>query len=131
MAFRDTLLANVTSAFAGSNISVSSELPWVSGGVPLYEKNMKVFYLGEEQLEIVPLESTLDSNDVYSKQTTLTGFITVDAKNQPGDMANVVSSVINSRLSISNQFVNECVTDTEVEEDRLTYTFEYRFLTLN
>jgi len=45
MAIRDTLLANLTTSLSSTNVSVSSELPFTAAGVPLYEKNMKKFYL--------------------------------------------------------------------------------------
>lgn len=130
MAIRDTLLANITSALSGSNVSVSSELPWDSGAVPLYQKNMKKFYLGAETHDVNQMVTTLDTNDVFQQETLLTGYVTVDAKNQPGDIGNIVSSIVNSRLSVSNNFFRECIASTEIEDDRITYSFDYRFLTL-
>lgn len=130
MTIRSTLLANVTTSLSGSNVSVSSELPWESGGVPLYEKNMKKFYLSQESASISQLFATIDRNDVFQKETFLTAYITVDAKNQPADIDSVVSSVLNSRKSIADQSVNECTVDIDTEEDRITYTFEYRFVTI-
>ena len=130
MAIRDTLLANVTTAISSSSIGVSSELPWASGDVPLYVKNMKKFYLSEESSATTQLFATIDRNDVFQKETSLTAFITVDAKNQPSDIETVVNSVITSRLAIADQSVNECAVATETEEDRITYTFEYRFVTI-
>ena len=44
MAFRDTLITNLTTTLSGSNVSVSSELPFVqSGDVRLDIKNKKNF----------------------------------------------------------------------------------------
>ena len=37
MAIRDTLKANLDVSLATSNVSVSSELPYGSGGIPLYD----------------------------------------------------------------------------------------------
>jgi len=129
-AIRDTLLANVTTNTSSTTIGVSSELPWAQGDTPLYVKNMKKFYLSEESSATTQLFATIDRNDVFQKETTLTAFITVDAKNQPSDIDTVVAAVINSRLAIADQSVNECAVATETEEDRITYTFEYRFVTI-
>jgi len=129
-AIRDTLLANVTTAISSSSIGVSSELPWESGTVPLYEKNMKKFYLSEEDQDISTLFPTIDRNDVFQKESVLTGYITVDAKNQPSDIDTVVAAILRSRLAIADQSVNECSVATDTEDDRITYTFEYRFVTI-
>ena len=127
---RDALLANVTTNVATTSIGVSSELPWAQGDTPLYVKNMKKFYLSEESADISQLFATIDRNDVFQKETTLTGFLTVDAKNQPSDIDTVVSAILNSRKTIADQSVNECAVATETEEDRITYTFTYRFVTI-
>lgn len=134
MAIRDTLLANVTTQLSGTTCGVSSELPWDSGQLPLYEKNMKKFYLTEENQEITTMFNTLggtNSCSVYQTESTLTGYLSVDAKNQPSDIASVVSSVLNSRLSVGNSFVRECEVSTEINNDKHLYTFEYRFVKIN
>lgn len=131
MSIRDTILANVTTALSGSSVGVSSELPWNSGDVPLYEKNMKKFYLSAESKLITQNQITLDANDVYQTETTLTGYIAVDAKNEPSDITTIVSAVLNSKNAVANQFILECDASTEIVDDRNTYTFEYRFVTIN
>lgn len=134
MAIRDTLLANVTTQLSGTTCGVSSELPWDSGQLPLYEKNMKKFYLAEENQNISTLLNTLqgtNSCEVYQTESTLTGYLSVDAKNQPADIASVVSSVLNSRLSVGNAFIRECEVSTEINNDKHLYTFEYRFVKIN
>lgn len=134
MAIRDTLLANVTTQLASTSCGVSSELPWQSGQLPLYEKNMKKFYLAEENQDISTLFNTLQGTnncEVYQTESTLTGYLSVDAKNQPSDITSVVSSVLNSRLSVSNVFIRECTVSTEIDNDKHLYTFEYRFVKVN
>lgn len=131
MSIRDTLLADITTALSGTSVKVSSELPWNSGGTPLYEKNMKKFYLSNESKEISQNIITLDAHDVYQTETTLTGYITVDAKNEPADINQIVSAVLNSKNAVANQFILECSASTDIDEDRNTYTFEYRFVTIN
>jgi len=131
MSIRDTLLANVTTSLSGSSGSVSSELPWNSGQRPLYEKNMKHFYLSEASLNISQNQITLDRNDVFQTETQLTAFVSVDAKNQPTDISTVISAVLNSKNSVSDQYIMECNGTTEIVEDRITYQFDYRFVKIN
>lgn len=131
MSIRDTILANVTTALSGTSVGVSAELPWNSGGIPLHEKNMKKFYLGVENKDITQNQITLDANDVYQTETTLTGYITVDGKNEPSDMNQIVSAVLNSKNAVADQFILECTASTDMNEDRNTYTFEFRFVTIN
>ena len=40
---RSTLLTQITTNLAGSNVTVSQELPWLQDGVELYKKNKKTF----------------------------------------------------------------------------------------
>jgi len=130
MAFRDTLLANLSVALASTNVSVSSELPFTAAGVALYDKNMKKLYIDAEQNATTELFSTLDYNDVFQQEIIINGYLSVDAKNQPSDINTVISHVINSRLSVANCYLRECGVTNDYTEDRNTYTFEFRFLTI-
>lgn len=130
MAIRDTLKANLDVSLATSNVSVSSELPYESGGITLYNKNMKFVYLDEDNISKTELINCLDNNDVIETETTVQAFLSVDAKNQPGDIDTIVANIINSRNSISGQVIRECEMTTETEADVLTYTFDYRFVTV-
>jgi hypothetical protein len=130
MAVRDTLLANLSVALASANVTTASELPFTAAGVPLYDKNMKKLYLSYDQTEVTELLSTLDNNDVPQREITVEAYFTVDAKNLPGDIDTIVSKVLNSRLAVANCFTRECSLTNEFTEDRLTYNFSFRFLTI-
>jgi len=130
MAIRDNLKANLDVALAGSSVSVSSELPWTSAGEPLYIKNMKKVYLDEDNINKTELFSTLDNNDVVQTETSVTGYLAVDAKTQPTDIDTIVSNVLNSRLAITNQAVSECDMSTSTEADVLVYQFQFNFITV-
>ena len=130
MAVRDTLLANLAVTLANTNVSTSSELPFTSAGVALYDKNMKKLYLDVDKNARTELFSTLDNNDVWQQEIIVNGYLTVDAKNQPTDIETVVDRVVNSRLSVANCYLRECSVTNEYADDRNTYTFEFRFLTI-
>lgn len=130
MAVRDTLLANLATTLANTNVSTSSELPFTSAGVALYDKNMKKLYLDVDKNNRTELLSTLDNNDVWQQEILVNGYLSVDAKNQPSDIETVVDRVVNSRLSVANCYLRECAVTNEYAEDRITYSFEFRFLTI-
>jgi heterodisulfide reductase subunit A-like polyferredoxin len=127
---RSTLLTQITTNLTGSNVSVSQELPWLQDGVELYKKNKKHFYLSEESEDREEFIKTLDKNDVEEKTTTLNGYLVVDAKNQPGDIANVVANIMSANSSITGTISNEASYETEIEGDDIIYTFEYNFITI-
>jgi heterodisulfide reductase subunit A-like polyferredoxin len=127
---RSTLLTQITTNLTGSNVSVSQELPWLQDGVELYKKNKKHFYLSEESEDREDFIKTLDKSDVEEKTTTLNGYLVVDAKNQPGDIANVVANIMSANSSITGTISNEASYETEIEGDDIIYTFEYNFITI-
>lgn len=130
MAIRDTLITGLTANLASSNVSVSSELPFNSGGEPLYIKNKKFVYVDQDNIDVTELYGTLDGNDIYETETTVTAYLTVDAKNQPADIDTIVNTVIAERLGVSEPHTKECVVDTEITLDYITYNFDYRFVTV-
>ncbi len=130
MSTRSDLLTQITTNIAGSNISVSSELPFTASGQSLYLKNMKHFYLDEEQDDREQVLKTLDGFELEQKTITLDGYMSVDAKNQPGDIASVVANIINANSVITGTVNNSTVSTTEITDDVITYTFEFNFITI-
>ena len=130
MSTRSDLLTQITTNIAGSNISVSSELPFTASGQSLYLKNMKHFYLDEEQDDREQVLKTLDGFELEQKTITLEGYMSVDAKNQPGDIASVVANIINANSAITGTVNNSTVSTTEITDDVITYTFEFNFITI-
>ena len=130
MAFRDTIITGLTANLATSNVSVSSELPFNSGGEPLYIKNKKHVYVDEDNKEVTELYNTLDGNDIFQTETTVQAFLTVDAKNQPSDIDTIVDTVVAERLGVSGPHIKECAVDTEITLDYITYSFDFRFITV-
>jgi hypothetical protein len=127
---RDTLLTQITTNLTGSSVKVSSELPWNNGGEVLHIRNKKHFYLDEEQEAREEFIKCLDKNDVEQKTTTLNGYLTVDAKNQPSDIANVVADILSANSVITASIDSSADVTTEIEDDYITYTFEFNFITI-
>jgi hypothetical protein len=124
---RSELLSYLTTALSTASIKVSQELPWNTAGEPLYLKNMKKFYLDEEQLEQTTLLPTLNGDEVFQNDTTVTGYFAVDAKNQPAGLANALSTILSAKNSTGIvNFGTESDYTTEIVNDVLIYTVEYR-----
>lgn len=130
MAIRSDLITLLTANLASSNASVSSELPYLSGGETLHVKNMKTVYVDEEQINKIELYNTLDNNDVFQTETLVSAFLTVDAKNQPGDIDTIVNNIVSARTGITGQTLKECEASTEINNDMVTYQFDFRFITV-
>lgn len=128
---RSSLLTAITANTAfTANCTVSDELPWDQSGTPLYIVNKKHFYLSVEDKDVTELYSTLNGCDVMQTETTILGYLTVDAKNQPNDIDNIVANVLLARTAIANTVTNESSVSSELENDYITYQFEYRFVTV-
>ena len=77
MSTRSDLLTQITTNITGSNISVSQELPWTASGESLYLKNMKHFYMDEEQDDNNSTQLTTDIADDVITYTFEFNFITI------------------------------------------------------
>ena len=78
---------------------------------------MKHFYLDEEQDDRTQVLKTLDGFELEQSQITLEGYMSVDAKNQPGDIANVVANIINANTVISGTVSNDTQVTTDITDD--------------
>jgi len=139
-AIRNTLITNLTTTLTGTNVSVASELPFIqSGDVRLDIKNKKTLYIDQENvtkeskyttLSGQTLANVLQPATIYETITTVTGYLTVDAKNQPGDIDTITNSIIESRLGITGPYSRECSSTTDITTDYITYEFDFEFKTI-
>ena len=131
MTVRSDLINQITTNLSGqSNISISEELPFDSGGTPLYEKNPNVVYVDEEQLTVEQLYRTLDQGNVNQTTTTVNAYLSTDAKNQFNDINTVVANLLIARNVVTNVTDSNSDYETEITDDVITYTFEYNFITV-
>ncbi len=131
MTVRSDLITQITTNLSGqSNISISEELPFDSGGTPLYEKNPNVVYVDEEQLTVEQLYRTLDQGNVNQTTTTVNAYLSTDAKNQFNDINTVVANLLIARNVVTNVTTSDSDYETEITDDVITYTFEYNFITV-
>ena len=104
---RDSLITQLTTNLTGSNVSVSSELPFTSGGETLYEKNMKTLYVDEEEISQDTLYEVLDRNNIAINTSSVTAYLQVDAKNQLSDINSIISNVLSAKSVITATISSE------------------------
>jgi hypothetical protein len=124
---RDSLITQLTTNLTGSNVSVSSELPFTSGGETLYEKNMKTLYVDEEEISQDTLYEVLDRNNIAINTSSVTAYLQVDAKNQLSDINSIISNVLSAKSVITATISSESDYDIDYDLDAILYTFEFRF----
>lgn len=131
MAYRDSLLTRIATVLNSySQFGHSSELPFVAGGTPLYVKNMKVVYLDEEQVEITDLIMTLDKRDIQQTTTIIRAYVAVDAKNKPSQTDSMLAAIEAAKSVIAPVVNADTIQSTEIQDDIIIYSIEYRFLTI-
>jgi len=129
MAIRDDFITQITTDISGyTNFRVSSELPFDSGGNSLYIKNKKTVYVNTVREEQIQLYRTMDQNSVYQTQSIVQAFLTVDAKNQPSNIDDVIQAILNAKNVVTSPQLTEALVDNDIEDDYITYTFEYTIL---
>lgn len=126
---REALLAAIRSIDTGV-FRVTDELPWSAAGEPLYDKNMRVFYVAEPDVtesDVLPL--LCGGSALVETVTTISVFLTVDAKKRPQDYDRVVQQVRNCRRTVALPTVRSREVDviTTLEADRLQTEFVFRF----
>ena len=128
---RSNILSYLVSATSSTVVKTASELPWNTAGEPLYLKNMKRFYLDNGQTqESVMIPVLGGSQDVMQNTTTYRGYFAVDAKNQPAGLDSVIATILSAKdqTGVGN-FGTESDYTTEIQDDVLIYTVEYRINT--
>lgn len=131
MSYRDTLLTRIATVLNSySQFGHSSELPFVAGNTPLHVKNMKTVYVDEQQVEVTDLIMTLDKRDIQQTVTTIRAYVAVDAKNKPSQTDSVLSAVEAAKSAIAPVVNADTTQSTEIQDDIIIYSIEYRFLTI-
>ena len=131
MSVRSDIINQITTNLSGhSNISISQELPFDSGGIPLYDKNLNVVYVDEQEILVEQLYRTLDQGNVNLTTTSINAYLSTDAKNQFSDINTIISNLLIARNVITNVQDSNSDYETEIVDDKITYTFEYNFITI-
>jgi hypothetical protein len=128
---RTELLAYLSTATSTLAVKTVSELPWNTAGEPLYLKNMKKFYLDQNQVEQTTLIPVIYGDDVFQNDLVVKGYFAVDAKNEPANLATAITTILSAKDQISvTNFGAESDYTTEIQDDVIIYTVEYRLNTI-
>ena len=73
---------------------------------------------------------TLDQSNVNTTVTTVNAYLSVDAKNQLSDINTVVANILSARNVVGSTLDSASDYETDIEDDVITYTFEYNFTTI-
>jgi hypothetical protein len=115
--------------------TLTQELPWDTQGNPLYLKNFKYIYVDSDQIAQEPLIDVLNGAGIVNQITTVTTYITTDAKNQPSNYATMVSTFMNARLDTDITGVTQRATQVSTEfigDAQVTqFDFSFRQLIVN
>jgi hypothetical protein len=130
MSLRDTLLANLSVALSTTSVSVSQELPFSAADIPLYLKNMKKLYVDVDQIIQTELFSVFGIHKLYTAEIVVNAYLTVDAKNALSDIATINNIVQHSRFAVQGAYVRDCEIVTNFVDDKLSYNYIFRFLTI-
>lgn len=121
-----------TNISAYTNFSVSTELPWESNDVPLYNSNMRTVYVGNDSVEVSELFPVVNGVDVYQTETIVPVYLSVDAKNNPANLSSVLSGIRSAKdLTTVDGIISRNVDmETIIDADVTTYTFNFTFITV-
>lgn len=112
--------------------SVSTELPWISDGTPLYMKNFKYLYVGAGDTEQETLYDTLDGGGAVNETLIYTVTVATDAKNLPDTYSSMELMVKGMRIDALSTGYTQRLTKVAktYEADALITEFEVTFTKL-
>jgi len=128
---RDAIISGLQ-ALGLMNFAVSRELPWDAAGTPLYIKNPKTFYVTMPESQESALFNTLcagQAPSLASRETVISAFVLVDAKNLPANYPELSDSVptVKNTAGITGVRSREVDVNTTFEADALLTEFVFRF----
>lgn len=109
--------------------TVSTEVPWLENGVPLYRKNLKKVYVDVDQIEMEPVVTALNGLMVQGEVTIVRVYFASDAKVLPPNYEDVVSQIKQVRdvLPLSGYYRRQVDVSTSFENDVIVTELEFRF----
>jgi hypothetical protein len=129
---RQAIIDGISAVDLGT-FAVSSELPWDAAGTALYLKNFKVFYVDEPNTTESNLINVLCGGaGLVSRVTTISAYVTCDAKQKPTNYDDLVSAVqaVKNTTEITGVRSREVDVDTSFQADALVTEFVFRFTEL-
>lgn len=113
-------------------VTVSQELPWSENDLPLYVKNLKKVYVGEDEVTVEPLVSTLNADNIHTEVTSVTAYVACDAKQTPPNFSEIISAISTAKNIVTDTGIRrrECLITRDFQNDVLVTELEFRFTKL-
>lgn len=113
--------------------TTSQELPWAENGNPLYLKNLKKVYVGEDEVTVEPLVTTLNADNIHTETTSVRAYVACDAKQTPPNYNDVIATMKEARLVVTDEGIRrrECIVTRDFVNDVIVTELEYRFTKLS
>ena len=127
-----TEIYNYIKALKYTGFTVSDELPWDSSGQVLYVKNPKKIYVDNDQKSLDTVLQTLDGINIREETTTVTVYLSTDAKQQPSNLNQLITAMSAGKDSVSTdgRMSRECDVSTEYQGDLQITQLDFRFTKL-
>lgn len=130
MTIRNDLITAIGNRIAPySNFRISSEYPTSPDGTTLYTKNLRTFYVDQQQPALIDLFSTLDNAVLDKTETVVNVYLAHDAKTEPGNIALTINAAMLAKNNI-NAVASTVDVTSQIDSDIITYTLEYNFTTV-
>jgi hypothetical protein len=130
MSIRNNLITAIGNRIAPySNFRLSSEYPTSPDGTTLYTKNLRTFYVDQQQPAFVEIFATLDNAVLDKTETVINVYMAHDAKTEPGNITATINAAMLAKNNISAVSSTVDVT-SQIDSDMITYTLEYNFTTV-
>jgi hypothetical protein len=125
---RADLIAYLKTQSLGT-VSVATELPYGKDGEPLYLKNFKKIYIDREQTTQEPLFNTLNGGSVVAQTTSVTAYLTVDAKTSLVNYDTIVAHMTDARnlVAIDGNLDRTVAVAKSYDGDAMLTEFTFEF----
>ena len=129
---REDILDHISGLNLGGFV-LSQELPWEESGTALYLKNLKKIYVDITEYQDEPLIQTLNGGNVNNEISIVRIYFSCDAKQLPANYDDVITDLKTAKdIVTTDGFINrQCNVTTEIANDVLSTTMEYRFTKLS
>lgn len=123
-----TEVVNAIKNLGLTGYKISNELPYDESGVELFVKNPKSIYVDRERIDISPILTTLDAQDISNEATSVTAYFAIDAKQIPANYDSTLTSLRSVKNAITRAGANsrETIVSSRYEGDLLIVELEYR-----
>jgi len=107
---------------------VSTKLPWLDNGSPLYHHNKKHIYVDTENSSQQPVFDGMNGSGSVQETITVKVYFVIDAKQLPSNYDSLVDAIKDARLvTVAGVIQRLCQVSNQYIADQLLTEFEFSF----